>query len=205
MSQLEERIAQFRKMAADDPDNELGHFRLGQLLMEAERYEEAAASFRRTLELYSDFSKSFQLLGECLIKLEQNTEATETLTRGYEVANARGDKMPRDAIARLLRQLGAPVPELEESVGGPVAGVGGFQCRNPNCRAGANAVQLPGPPIPDEIGQRLHAEVCAQCWDSWFRDYSIKVINELRLDLSSDFGQQEYDKYMREFFGFETS
>jgi hypothetical protein len=33
--QLEERIAQFRKMAEDDPDNELGHFRLGQLLMEA--------------------------------------------------------------------------------------------------------------------------------------------------------------------------
>jgi hypothetical protein len=35
MSQLQERIAQFRKMASDDPDNELGHFRLGQLLMEA--------------------------------------------------------------------------------------------------------------------------------------------------------------------------
>ena len=27
MSQLQERIAQFRKMANDDPDNELGHFR----------------------------------------------------------------------------------------------------------------------------------------------------------------------------------
>ena len=34
MNPLEERIAQFRKMASDDPDNELGHFRLGQLLME---------------------------------------------------------------------------------------------------------------------------------------------------------------------------
>ena len=32
--QLQERIAQFRKMAQDDPDNELGHFRLGQLYME---------------------------------------------------------------------------------------------------------------------------------------------------------------------------
>ena len=34
MSQLDERIAQFRKMATDDPDNELGHYRLGQLLMD---------------------------------------------------------------------------------------------------------------------------------------------------------------------------
>ena len=39
MSQLQERIAQFRKMASDDPDNELGHFRLGQLLMEAGQLE----------------------------------------------------------------------------------------------------------------------------------------------------------------------
>jgi hypothetical protein len=31
----------------------------------------------------------------------------------------------------------------------------------------------------------------------------VKVINELRLDLSSEFGQEEYDKYMHEFFGFE--
>ena len=38
MSQLQERIAQFRKMASDDPDNELGHFRLGQLLMEAQDF-----------------------------------------------------------------------------------------------------------------------------------------------------------------------
>ena len=50
MSQLQERIAQFRKMASDDPDNELGHFRLGQLYMEARQFEEAIASFCRTLE-----------------------------------------------------------------------------------------------------------------------------------------------------------
>jgi hypothetical protein len=39
MSQLQQRIDQFRKMANDDPDNELGHFRLGQLLMEGGQYE----------------------------------------------------------------------------------------------------------------------------------------------------------------------
>src|SRR5439155_3482551 len=63
MSQLQERIAQFRKMANDDPDNELGHFRLGQLLMEAGELEEAIRSFRRTLELFPQFSKVYQLLG----------------------------------------------------------------------------------------------------------------------------------------------
>jgi cytochrome c-type biogenesis protein CcmH/NrfG len=51
MSQLQERILQFRKMAQDDPENELGHFRLGQLLLEAGEHAEAAQAFKRTLEL----------------------------------------------------------------------------------------------------------------------------------------------------------
>ena len=45
MSQIQDRIAQFRKMANDDPDNELGHYRLGQLLTEDKQYGEAIRSF----------------------------------------------------------------------------------------------------------------------------------------------------------------
>jgi Fe-S cluster biosynthesis and repair protein YggX len=69
--------------------------------------------------------------------------------------------------------------------------------------SGARARQLPNPPINDEIGQRIYENICADCWTSWLRDYSIKVINELRLDLSTERGQEEYDRYMREFFGLE--
>ena len=68
MSQLQERIAQFRKMANDDPENELGHFRLGQLLMEAGQWEEAVRAFRRTLELSPQSSKVYQLLGSCRVR-----------------------------------------------------------------------------------------------------------------------------------------
>ena len=67
MSPLQDRIAQFRKMANDDPDNELGHYRLGQLLMEDKQYGEAVQSFRRTLELSPTFSKVYQLLAQCLL------------------------------------------------------------------------------------------------------------------------------------------
>src|SRR5262249_61192769 len=102
MSQLAERIAQFRKMATDDPDNELGHFRLGQLLAEDGQFAEAARSFERTLELSPQFSKVYQLLGECLVKLDQKDRAVEVLTRGRQTADERGDKMPRDAMAKML-------------------------------------------------------------------------------------------------------
>jgi Fe-S cluster biosynthesis and repair protein YggX len=55
--------------------------------------------------------------------------------------------------------------------------------------------------MSDEIGRRIHETVCADCWNEWLRNYSIKVINELRLDLSTERGQEEYDRYMKEFLG----
>ena len=110
MSQLQDRIAQFRKMANDDPDNELGHYRLGQLLMEAEQYPEAVQSFRRTLELSPQFSKVYHLLGQCLLSNNQRDEAVVVLKQGFEVADEQGDNMPRDAMARMLTELGEPEP-----------------------------------------------------------------------------------------------
>src|SRR5438034_11812833 len=98
MSPLQERIAQFRKMASDDPDNELGHYRLGSLLMEAGEHEEAIRSFRRTLELSPLFSKVYQLLGDSLIKLGRRDEAVKVLKEGFAVADERGDVVPRDEI-----------------------------------------------------------------------------------------------------------
>ena len=56
--------------------------------------------------------------------------------------------------------------------------------------------------MPDELGRRIYETICADCWDYWFRNFSIKVINEMRLDLSTEQGQAEYDRHMNEFLGF---
>jgi Fe-S cluster biosynthesis and repair protein YggX len=203
MSQLHDRIAQFRKMANDDPDNELGHYRLGQLLMEDKQFADAIASFRRTLELSPQFSKVYQLLATCLLNTGERDEAVAALKQGFEVADERGDNMPRDEMARMLVELGEPAPASKRAAGGGPAGVGGFRCQRMMCIAGAHARQLPSPPMNDEVGRRIYENICADCWQSWLRDYSIKVINELRLDLSTERGQEEYDRYMREFLGLE--
>jgi Fe-S cluster biosynthesis and repair protein YggX len=205
MSQLAERIAQFRKMASDDPDNELGHYRLGQLLMEDHQYTEAIRSFRRTLELSPQFSKVYHLLAQCLLHNDQRKEALDVLRYGFDIADERGDNMPRDDMARLLVELGEPAPVSKRALA-PQAGSGtgsGFRCQRPTCMAGPYAQQLDQPPFPDELGHRIHESICAECWNSWLRNFSIKVINELRLDLSTEHGQAEYDRYMREFLGLE--
>ncbi len=204
MSQLSDRIAQFRKMANDDPDNELGHYRLGQLLLEDKQYDSAVASFRRTLELSPQFSKVYQLLAQAQLANGQRAEAVTTLREGFRVADERGDKMPRDEMGRMLVGLGEPAPvsqrEAPTQIGSPAAG-DGFRCQRPGCMAGSRARQLTSPPMNDDVGRRVQQTVCADCWTGWLRDYSIKVINELRLDLSTERGQEEYDRYMREYLG----
>jgi Fe-S cluster biosynthesis and repair protein YggX len=200
MNALQERIAQFRKMAGDDPDNELGHFRLGQLLMEDGQFEDAVKSFRRTLELSPQFSKVFQLLGACLIKLNRRDDAVQVLRDGFKVADERGDNIPRDEITKLLVSLGEPAPTSQKPARQTVAG-DGFQCQRPGCLEGAHARQLAKPPMSDEMGRRIYEKVCAQCWDYWLKNLSIKVINEMRLDLSTEQGCEIYDQIMRETLG----
>lgn len=204
MSNLADQIARFRNMAQEDPDNDLAHFRLGQFLMDDGQYEEAAKSFRRTLEITPEFSKVFQLLGECYLKLDKKEQAIGVLTAGWTVADDRGDRMPRDAMAKLLTQLGAPVPQKKIEITDDGSPGTGFRCERPGCMEGKRAVQLAAPPVPDAIGARIQKDVCAACWTLWLKDLSVKVINELRLDLSSEGGLYEYDRNMREFLGFES-
>lgn len=204
-AELADQIARYRNMAQGDPDDDLAHFRLGQALMEDGQYAEAAKSFERTLELSPGFSRVFQFLGECLIKDGRKEKAAEVLTKGWVNANERGDRLPQEAMGKLLTSLGAPVPKpaapkVEDE--GPGTG---FRCRRPGCAEGKRAKQLPTPPLPDLIGQRIHSDICSGCWNLWFKDLSVKEINENRLDLGSEFGQSEYDRKMRDFLGLEDA
>jgi tetratricopeptide (TPR) repeat protein len=208
MSQLQDldnRILQFRKMAADDPENELAHYRLGQLFMEAKQHQDAVASFKRTLELSPQFSKVYQLLGANYLELHDRDQAVKVLRQGFQIAEERGDNIPRDEMAKMLRELGETPPVSQKAQGVPSGAGDGFRCQRPGCFAGSHARQLAGPPrgADKDIGQRIYETVCADCWNDWLKNMSIKVINELRLDLSTERGAEEYDRHMREYLGLE--
>jgi Fe-S cluster biosynthesis and repair protein YggX len=168
--------------------------------MEADQFEEAVGSFQRTLQLSPQFSKVYQLLATSLQKLNRQQQAIEVLQQGYAVADERGDQMPRDEMGKMLVQLGQSLPASKRTA--DTKG-DGFRCQRPGCMLGRRAHQLAKPPMNDEQGRRIYDTICADCWSDWLRNYSIKVINELRLDLSTERGQEEYDRYMREFLGLE--
>jgi len=193
-----ERIAQFRNMAIADPTNEMAHFSLGNALLQAGQPAEAAVSLQRCIELQPQMSKAYHLAGQALMQAGRRDEAVAVLTKGYQVAASRGDAMPAGAMATMLRELGAPLPEVKEAAKAPTAVGGTFLCQ----RTGRPGTQLPKPPFRGPLGQHIYETISAETWQQWVGQ-GTKVINELRLDLSRDEHAQVYDQHMIEFLGLE--
>ena len=195
MSDQNARIEQFRKMAEADPGNELGHFSLGKAYLDAGMPAPAIQAFERAIQLNPNIAKVYQLLASALLKENRKPEAIERLTRGYEVAAARGDKMPQNEIAQMLKELGAPVP-VSAVTAAPAQPVGEGQVSCNRC--GRVARKMASQPFSSAQGKLIYEKICADCWREWI-GMGTKVINELRLPLSDPQAQKIFDQHMREF------
>lgn len=204
MNSLDTRIQQFKQMAEADPDNELGHFSLGKALLEAKRFAEATSSLKKAIAINPKLSKAYQLLGEALSGAGKKPEAIKLVTKGVTIADEQGDRVPRDAMAQMLRGWGAPVPEFKQTPTGSGTAISGeasspgFQCS----RCGRPTGQLAKAPFKGALGQKILENVCGLCWHEWI-SMGTKVINELGLVLSTQSGQDAYDQYMIEFLQLE--
>tara|TARA_R110000782_G_scaffold57258_25_gene119804 strand:+ start:4951 stop:5679 length:729 start_codon:yes stop_codon:yes gene_type:complete len=194
----ETRISQFRKLIEQDPTSDMAHFSLGQALSQAGRFDEAASAFAKCVELNPAMTKGFQLAGAAYMAAGKDEQAKAILTRGYEEATTRGDLMPKKAMADLLTQLGAPVPDVVDA--GPAASEGDFKCR----KTGRMGTQLPRPPFRNGVGTWIHQNISKETFEEWIR-LGTKVINELRLDLSRDEHDAVYDYAMRKFVGIDDA
>jgi Fe-S cluster biosynthesis and repair protein YggX len=188
-----DRIAQFHKMAADDPDNELGHLSLGRELLRTGRAEEAIDSFKRTLELNERFSKAYELLGEALQQVGREKDAAVVLQRGVQVAAERGDRMPREAMEARLKEMGAEVPDVSD-----VRKVEVGEGQVLDARTGEPGSRLPRQPLKGTLGKVIYENVSAESWREWI-GMGTKVINELRLPMSDPKAQEVYDQHLIDF------
>ena len=200
MADTASRIEQFRKMANDDPNNELGHFSLGRAYFDAGLFPESAASFARAIELNPNLSKAYQLLGMAQLRQNMKDAAVATLTQGVQTADARGDVMPKNEMVRQLQELGAPLPELKAKPGVAVtAGEGQVLCK----RCGQIKSKLPAPPFRSAFGQEIYENICTDCWREAI-GMGTKVINELRLPLADPQAQKIWDEHIRDFLNLRT-
>ncbi|MGA1393374.1 MAG: Fe(2+)-trafficking protein [Phycisphaerales bacterium] len=196
---LERRIAQFERMASADPDNEMAHFSLGNAYLQAGRAAEAAKSFEACVAIAPEMSKAYQLAGQAMIDAGWADKAVEVLTKGYEVAAGKGDRMPQEAIAKLLESIGREPPKLAaevEAAASKLRESGTFICQ----RTGRAGHQMAKPPFKGPVGAWIHANIAEETWQDWIRQ-GTKVINELRLDLSRENDAATYDRHMHEYLG----
>jgi Fe-S cluster biosynthesis and repair protein YggX len=194
MADTNVRIEQFQKMAADDPNNELGHFSLGRAYLDADIHDGAIASFQRAIDLNPQMSRAYQLLGVALLRKGHKDLAIGALGKGILVAQERGDMMPCNEMVQMLRDMGAPVPELKKNEASRPVGTDEVFCHRCN-RIGP---KLASPPFSNAQGREIHEKICQPCWREWIA-MGTKVINELRLSMVDPEAQRIFDQHMREF------
>jgi len=202
---INERIARFEHMAQADPTNDMAHFSLGGAYAQAERHADAARSFLRCIELNPDMSKAYQLAGAELIRAGDRSEAARVLKEGYTAAARLGDLMPRNAMEKLLKEIGEAPPQLDDATKRQgeraAAGVpGGFVCK----RTGRPGTKMSAAPFKGPVGAWIQENISAETFHDWIRQ-GTKVINELRLDLSREQDEKTYDQHMYEYLGIDEA
>lgn len=194
----EERLAVFKKMLEADPDNELAHLSLGRIYVESHDLQNAEKSLRRVLDLAPRHSLAHVLLGQVLAESDRKEDAIELLVKGVHLAHEKGEYQPRNQMQALLRTLGVDPPDpIQQSTAKPEgAAEGKIFCQ----RCGSTGEPLEEAPFENNLGAEIREKICQNCWREWI-GMSVKVINEYRLDLSSDEGSQIFDFHMKEFLG----
>ncbi len=193
----EERIAQFRTMAEADPDNEMAHFSLGNALVKTGAHTEAAEAFLRCAQVNPKMSRALQMAGEAFKNAGDNTRAIIALQEAHATASELGDALVKQNCAKLLVELGQPLPEIENAPGTSQSGsstTGNFICH----ATGVPGSKLDKPPFRGKLGEKIFECISQESWTAWISQ-GTKVINEFRLDLSREDHEKVYDEQMIEY------
>ncbi|MEM9296589.1 MAG: tetratricopeptide repeat protein, partial [Planctomycetota bacterium] len=139
---------------------------MGNAYREAARIDEAAGAFEQAIEMNPGMSRAYQLLGQMLMRLDQNDRAGEVLVKGYTTAAERGDVMPQKAIGGMLEKLGVELPEVEDAAErrAAVEASGNMVLDR---RAGQPQPRLADPPMRGDLGRFIFAHFGQVTWNQW--------------------------------------
>lgn len=201
-------IEQYREIAKENPDDDLSQFALGQALLNADRPAEAVPVLRHVVRINPKYTKAYILLGKALEADEDEDGAIEAWQLGYHASNKQGTLMNAQEARKLLEARNAPLSsEIIELLNfdddEPEESLEDAQ-REPNddevrcIRSGRIGQKMAFDPFDDHIGAFIMQHVSQQSWEAWM-EMSIKVINELRLDLGDLNHQDTYEQHMKDY------
>ena len=202
MTDTTDRIAQFEKMAAADPDNEMAHFSLGSAYLDEGRAAEASKSLTKAIEINPEMSRAYELSGQAMINAGWTDQACEVLISGFQIAASKGEHKVMAGIEKLLESMGRSAPTISKESqerSDALNASGSFVCQ----RTGRPGHQLDEPPFRGPIGLWIYENIAKETWDEWIGQ-GTKVINELRLDFSREEDQEVFDRHMCEYLGIDA-
>lgn len=100
------RIARFRDLLNQHPDNKMFRFSLAQALEAAGESAEAETHYRHCVDADSDWMLPRILLGKLLHQSGRSAEAKPLLERALELAIAQDHEDPAAELTALLNELG---------------------------------------------------------------------------------------------------
>jgi Flp pilus assembly protein TadD len=103
----EDRIERFQKLVEQFPSSELPLFSLGQAYLEADRFEEAVATFDRILTNKPDYMMAHVHRAQALFQLDRLEEAREACRAAIALAIAQDHVGPREDCEDLLAEIEA--------------------------------------------------------------------------------------------------
>ena len=102
---LTEKLAMFKEVLGLDPDDALANYGLGSAYVELDEYAKAVEPLKKALAQNTQYTVAYLALVKAYKGLAQWPDAHETLEKGLQVAQTRGDLMPLKQLQALQSQL----------------------------------------------------------------------------------------------------
>ncbi len=100
-----DRIAEFKEVVAEMPDDPVLRFGLAGAYLDAGRPESAVAEYQETIRLKPDYSAAYRGLGRARERAGRPGEARAADGEGIEVATRNGDLQTKKEMEVFLRRL----------------------------------------------------------------------------------------------------
>jgi uncharacterized protein HemY len=102
---MTEREAMFREMIKQFPDSPMGHFSLGRLLVDEQRWAEAVTSLGEATRLDPAYAAAFVSLGDAHAGLGQRDAAKAAWERALETPLGRRDMSLQADLDQRIRDI----------------------------------------------------------------------------------------------------
>jgi uncharacterized protein HemY len=99
------REALFLDMVQQFPDSPMGHFSLGRLYLDEQRWAEAVSALSEAVRLDGTYAAALVSLGDACLGLGQKVEARSAWQRALETPLGRRDQSLQSDLEQRLRDL----------------------------------------------------------------------------------------------------